>query len=324
MNIGQRLLTVTLASISLLILPVCAFAQIQKVIISYSSRGYVFVPAHVAVVKGFFREQGLEALMVQMRATVAVPALVNGDSHYALAGLPTLNAIVQGFPFRYLAILGEKSLHHLVARPEIKSPSDLRGKKLGVVRVGGQDHLQAEAILLAKGIDMKDVHLVTLGLDGPLRAEILKKGLVDAISVTPPESVRLQKEGFPIHGGPADVKQGNPSAGVAATEKRVREKPDEVKKVLRAIVRGLRFTHERRDETIPIMMEWLSQSRETAAESYGLMQPLLSRDGATSDNNLEFAVEAVKRTIGATKPVPLSQVRDFTILREVQKELGLR
>jgi hypothetical protein len=57
--------------------------------------------------------------MVQMRAPVAMPALVNGDTHYALAGLPTFNAIVQGLPFKFIAIMAEKSLHQLVARPEI-------------------------------------------------------------------------------------------------------------------------------------------------------------------------------------------------------------
>ena len=274
--------------------------------------------------KGFFKEEGLDALMVQMRAPVAMPALVNGDTHYALAGLPTFNAIVQGLPFKFIAIMAEKSLHQLVARPEIKSVMDLKGKRLGISRIGGQDHLQAEAILQAKGIEPKDIKLVNLGAEEPVRGEILRQGLVDVICVSPPHPMRLQKEGYQIVGGPKDLKQGPPSAGVSTTDMRLQSEREETKRVLRAIVRGLRFVRERQEETIPIMMQWLGQNRDIATESYELVAPLLSRDGATSDANLQYAIEAVKKTVGSAKSIPLSQVRDYSILREVQKELGIQ
>ena len=296
----------------------------EKTTISYSSRTYAFLPAEVAVVKGFFKEEGLEPVLIQMRSQVAVPALMNGDIQYTLTFGNILTAAIQGMPFKQLAVLTEKPLHHVVARLEIKTIADLRGKRVGTQRIGGSDHLAAEAILQAKGLDLKEVQFVTLGADEPVRVEMLKKGLVDAICVSPPGPVRLQKEGYNILGGPKDLKIGSPISAISITELRLKENRDQAKKILRATVRALRFIRERKDEVVPIMMQWLQQTREVAAESYDLIVPSFSPDGSVSDATYQFAVDARLRELKSDKRPPLAQFRDFSLLREVQKELAAR
>jgi ABC-type nitrate/sulfonate/bicarbonate transport system substrate-binding protein len=299
-------------------------AAADKTVISYSSRTYAFLPAQVAVAKGFFKEEALEPVLVQMRSQVAVPALMNGDIHYTLTFGNILTAAIQGLPFKQLAVLTEKPMHHIVARPEIKSMADLRGKRIGTQRIGGSDHLAAEAILQAKGLDLKEVQFVTLGADEPVRVEILKKGLVDAICVSPPGPMRLQREGYNILGGPKDLKLGSPIAGLSATDMRIKESRAEAKRALRAIVRGLRFVRDKKDEVVPIMMSWLQQTKEVAADSYDLIVPSFSADGGASDATYQFAIDTRLKALNSDKRVPLSQVRDFTLLREVQKELGIQ
>ena len=296
----------------------------EKTTISYSSRTYAFLPAQVAAVKGFFRDEGLEPVLIQMRSQVAVPALMNGDIQYTLTFGNILTAALQGMPFKQLAVLTEKPLHHVVARPEIKTIADLRGKRVGTQRIGGSDHLAAEAILQAKGLDLKEVQFVTLGADEPVRVEMLKKGLVDAICVSPPGPIRLQKEGYNILGGPKDLKIGSPIAAISITDSRLKENREQAKKVLRAVVRALRVVRERKDEVVPIMMQWLQQTREVAAESYDLIVPSFSADGSVSDATYQFAVDARLRELKSDKRPLLAQLRDFSLLREVQKELGAR
>ncbi len=122
-------------------------AQEEKVIISYSSRDFSFLPAHVAVTKGFFREEGLEPLMVQMRPPVAAPALINGEIQYTTTFGSTLNAIMQGLPAKLLAVITEKPPYYIVARPGITRVAELRGKKLAAQARGLSDRIAAEAIL---------------------------------------------------------------------------------------------------------------------------------------------------------------------------------
>ncbi|HEY6197968.1 MAG TPA: ABC transporter substrate-binding protein [Candidatus Binatia bacterium] len=296
----------------------------EKVLISYSSRTYAFLPAEVAAAKGFFRDEGIEPVLVQMRSQVAVPAMMNGDIQYTLTFGNIMTAALQGMPFKQLAVLTEKPLHHIVARPEIKTIADLRGKRLGTQRIGGSDYLAAEAILQAKGIDLKDVQMVTLGADEPVRVEMLKKGLVDAVCVSPPGPIRLQREGYNVVGGPKDLKVGSPISAISITDQRLKESREQAKRVVRAIVRGLRVVRERKDEVVPIMSRWLQQTKEVASESYDLILPSFSADGGVTDATYQFAVDARLKELKSDKRVPLSQLRDFSLLAEVQKELKLR
>jgi ABC-type nitrate/sulfonate/bicarbonate transport system substrate-binding protein len=295
----------------------------EKITISYSSRTYAFLPAQVAVVRGFFKDEDLDPILIQMRSQVTVPALMSGEVNYTLSFGNILTGAMQGMPFKIMAVLTDKPLHHIVARPEIKTIADLRGKRVGAQRIGGSDQLAAEAILQAKGLDLKEVQFVTLGADEPVRAEMLRKGLVDAICVAPPGPNRLAREGFNVLGGPKDLKIGSPISAVAATDSRIKNNRDETKKVLRAVVRGLRFIHERKEEVIPIMVKWLNQTPEVARDSYDLILPSFSPDGGTVAKTYEFAVDARRSTLKTDKDIPLSQVRDTSLLREVQKELRL-
>jgi ABC-type nitrate/sulfonate/bicarbonate transport system substrate-binding protein len=298
-------------------------AQDDKVIISYSSRDFSFLPGHVAVAKGFFKDEGLEPVMVQMRPPIAAPALTAGEIHYTTTFGSTLNAIMQGVPLKMLAVITEKSPYYIVARPGIKSVSELRGKKIAAQQRGLSDRVMAEAILEAKGVDLKEVQFVTLSGDLPVRMGALTSGLVDAVCLLPPGPVLLEKDGYRIIAGPNDVKLGVPTNGLTTTNQRLADKRTEARKVVRAMIRGLRFVRERRDDTVAIMAQWLSQKPDIAARSYDLIISGYSQDGATSDATWQALVDSRVQSVGLPRPSSLDQVRDFSLLREVQKELKL-
>src|SRR5207237_9370220 len=126
----------------------------DKVILSYSSRSYAFLPAQVAVARGFFKDENLEPLLIQMRSQVTVPALISGEVNYTLSFGNIIGSAMQGMPFKILAVLSDRPLHHIVARVDIKTIADLRGKRIGTERIGGSDHLAAEKLVEAKWCDL--------------------------------------------------------------------------------------------------------------------------------------------------------------------------
>lgn len=296
----------------------------DKVIISYSSRDFSFLPGHVAATRGFFKDEGLEPVMVQMRPPIAAPALMNGEIHYTMTFGSILNAIMQGMPAKMLGVITEKSPYYIIARPGIKTVAELRGKKIAAQQRGLSDRVMAEAILEANGVDLKDVQFVTISGDLPVRMGVLTGGLADAVCLIPPGPVLLEKEGYRIIAGPNDVKLGVPTNGLTATNQRLAEKRAEAKRVVRAMIRGLRFVRERRDETIAIMAQWLGQKPDIATRSYDLIVAGYSQDGGTSDATWQALIDSRVQTVGLPRPSSLDQVRDFTVLREVQKELKLR
>jgi hypothetical protein len=79
--------------------------------------------------------------------------------------------------------------------------------------------------------------------------------------------------------------------------------------------------HERKEEMIQIMSRWLIQTVDVARDSYDSILPSFGFDGGTSDKTFEFAIESRRATVRADKVIPLAQVRDLAILRELQKDL---
>jgi len=298
-----------------------ALAQ-EKVRISYSSRSYAFLPVYVAQANGFFRDENLDVELIQMRPGTSSAALYNGDVFATLTFGSTVAAIVSGFPLKIVAVLTVKPIHYLVARPEIQTVQDLKGKRLGVSQLLGTDEFAAHAILEALGLSPRDVKSIALG-DEAIRREALRRGMVDASAVAPPGPVHLAREGFRILGGPKDVKIGSPSAGLTVTEKNLKERPDLVRKLSRALLRGLRLIHDNGDATKKIMTQWLNLSPQVAADSYQLIIASFSLDGEADEMTLKSVIEARRKSGKVEKEIPLVQIVDFRLIREVRRELGL-
>lgn len=312
---------VPLASLlSVLLVAEAVFAQ-EKVRISYSSRSYSSLPAYIAEAGGFFRDEGLNVELIQMRPATSSPALYNGDVQATLTFGSTVGAIVSGFPFKIVAVLTEKPVHYLVAWPEIRTVQDLKGKRLGVSQLLGTDEFAAHAILEALGLNPREVKSIALG-DEAIRREALRKKLVEASAISPPGPVQLSREGFRILGGPKDVKIGSPSAGLAVTEKVLKERVDLVRKLDRAFLRALRVIHDNAEATKKVMVRWLDQSPQIAADSYDLIEASFSRDGEADEATLKAVIETRRKSGKVEKEIPLDQVVDFRLVRELRRELG--
>ncbi len=295
--------------------PGAAFsAQAQKVRLSYSSRSNSVTPFQVAAVKGFFKEEGLDVEMIQVNPRLGAMAVMNGDLDFTSTFGSTLRGVLQGLPLKFVAVSVKKSEHFLVARRDIKDVSELKGKKIAVSTLLGTDQIAAEEILRSKGFNPTLLQPLAVG-DAPLRAQALRTGLVDASSISSPHDLLLKDEGFNVLGGPEDVKYALPTSGLAVGHRFLQEKPQLIKQLLHALLKGHRFIFENRQETVNIMTRWLSQSPEMAEHSYQLSLVSLARNGEITDYEWERLTEGKK---------PLADVRDFTLLRQAQKELGIR
>jgi ABC-type nitrate/sulfonate/bicarbonate transport system substrate-binding protein len=286
----------------------------QKVRLSYSSRSNSVTPFQVAAVKGFFKEEGLDIEMIQVNPRLGAMAVMNGDLDFTSTFGSTLRGILQGLPLKFVAVSVKKSDHFLVARRDIKDVQDLKGKKIGVSTLLGTDQIAAEEILRSKGFNPAQLQILAIG-DAPVRAQALRAGIVDASSISSPHDMLLKDEGFNVLGGPEDVRYALPTSGVAVAHRVLQEKPQLIKQLLRALLKAHRFVFENKQETIQIMTRWLSQSPEVAAHSYQLALVSLARNGEITDFEWERLTEGKK---------PLADVRDFTLLRQAQKELGIR
>jgi len=206
----------------------------------------------------------------------------------------------------------------LVARPEFKSVAQLRGKKIGVSSFSGSVYSSTRAMLSAGGLDPdKDVVIIPMGRE-PIRLQALFSGSIDATPLPVPLHAVAEEKGFSLL---ADIegKFEVPFSGVTVTDRKLKENPDEVKRVIRAMVKAGLFFLNHRAESVALYMDWLKLSKNIAEKAYGRSIKTVSPDGLGKDSAIKNQLGLIKQTTG--KDVKPEDVIDFTLLRQVLAEL---
>ena len=296
----------------------------EKIRISVSG-GYnmIFLPAGVAQRKGFFKDEGLDADIVVMGAGPSIAALSNGDIDFTLLTGTVIRAAIRGLPVRLVAGLMTSSPHVLLARADIKSIKDLSGKKIGLAGFGDATHVLARIILARNGVDPdKEVQFVPLGPDSGRFAGLQQK-LADAVVTSPPWDFEGKKAGYNVLARAYEY-LNYPLSGVGLNAKSIQQNREQVKRTTRALIKASRFIRDNREEAAKVLMEWGKAKPEHAYASYDATVKVISHDGGIPEDGLKFLIEQAKRDAKITREVALSEIADFGILREIQKEIGLR
>lgn len=288
-------------------------AQAQKVRITISSRSNTSATYYVAASKGFFREEGMDAEIIQANPRLGVMALINGDVAFTGTFVSTVRGILSGFPLKVILVSFKKGVYYLIAHPSIKDIQDLKDKKLGVSSLRGSDHLVAEELLRSKGFNPAQLQPVVLG-DTSVRAQSVITGAVEVTALSPPHDLIAQKMGGKILAGPPET--GMPASGMITSDRLIKENSQMVKRALRAMLKANRFIEEDRQETIRILLQWVTQTPETAAHSYDTEFKSMLRDGIMNDADMENFLDRL-----SDKKRPLDEVRNFSLARQAWKEL---
>jgi NitT/TauT family transport system substrate-binding protein len=296
-------------------------AALEEVIIGYPSRSLTELPTHLALKKGFFRSEGLDVKLVQARSNILAAALASGSMAYITSVTTVLGGIMGGLPAKVIAGVTKNNPDFLMARPEIRSFAELKGKKLAVSGFGGASHQRLLIILTRAGLNPStDVTILSVG-DARLRLEQLRAGSIDATVLTAPNNFMAERAGFRSLGSSSEL-LALPAVGISTLERRLKEKPEEAKKVLRALLKGMRQMKERRDEAVATAMEWLGLDRELAERSYDIMLPNYSLDGRIDPASLQVSLDQLnQRRGGSSKALTPADVTDFSLLEQVLKEL---
>ena len=289
----------------------------ETVRIAYPSRGVTVLPLRIAQVQGFFHQERLEAELIQMRAGITLTALTTGDLDYGAPLDSLVRAAARGQPLKAVVSFVNKPMHYLVARPQIATVGELRGRTIALNSFGSAEQLTLYAILKSHGIDAekKEVQIVFLG-DSPVRLEALKRNIVDATMVLIPYVILATNSGLKVLGHAGSFMELS-TPGLGTTDRIVKQKPDQVRRVVRAVVKAMLFMRKNREESVRIIMSWLSLNRDVAEKSYDMALDSFSEDGSPSRKGLMTSIELA----GIKEDVPLSKVFDFSFLQEVHSEL---
>jgi len=308
----------------LLILLLCG-VQIQpadaKIIVGVSTVNVAFLPIYVTQDKGFFKDEGLDVLVVMFNAgTTNLQALIGGDVQIMAGGVPeTVLARASGIDIKNFWAISNVMPFQLYGGPNFKSLKEAKGKKFAISRFGSLSEFLTRSSIRQFGVDAKDVTMLQIGAT-PARFTALASGIVDATVLWFPVSQRAKSLGFNLL---FDLKEIYPewsNVGFIGREAWLGKEKEQVTKFLRAFQRGVRHTRENREDGIKALRKYVQMQAAEAAAGYDEYRESFPPDGRLLEKGIAVAIEQEAETGRVKKKFPPSEIIDSTFINLLGKK----
>jgi NitT/TauT family transport system substrate-binding protein len=274
--------------------------------------------------KGFLRDEGIDAEVIQMLGNLPIAALANGELDYNTVLNPSVRGAIQGLPIRVVACFDKGNQWVLVAGSNLKSVIELRGRTVAAGNRGQGPDTAGRRIVKHYGLEPdRDVKFTPGGSSDEGRLVSVQQGLVDATLIPIPLDLRARKLGLNILARAHEI-YTYAGGGLVTTTKKIKDKPEEIKRVIKAGIKASRYIKGNADGTIQVFMDLRRMDREIAATSYEFLSKAINEDGSLPEQGFRLLIEEVKESVKVTREISFNEVSDLSILREAQREIGIK
>ena len=248
-----------------------ARAASGEVVITHASMSTSAIPLWVTQRQNFFSKYGVKAQVVWVRGNPAqIATLASGDTQIAYGGATTaLAAAVGGKELKMVASLNSRETLDVVARPNIKQPEELRGKKFGIQSFGGGVWKTATVWLEHFGLDEKrdNIQMIVIG-DVTVLSQAVETGRIDATVVPGFLSRRLAEKGFDVSAA-RTRRDLLPSAWPSSSSRHLQQNPETLQNVMKALIEGMVFSASAKNKpaVIETIVKHFKLSDPAAADS---------------------------------------------------------
>ena len=244
--------------LALLTLALRSDAQ-DKISMGLSSVSGLHAAVWVAETRGFFRKHGIEAevIVTGQGGTAGISALLANDIQMVnSAGDVLVAAALRGGDTVMVASVVNKGLQRLVTKPDIKTPTDLNGKRVGVTRIGAVSHSVLLMMLQRWKMTVNDIQVLQLG-SSPNMLASLDKGGIEGGVLTIPSMFVAEDRGYRVLLDMADTDIFYLHTMVATTRHYIKNNRDKVLRFLRGYVEGIAFVKQNKKESLDIVKKKL-------------------------------------------------------------------
>ena len=213
----------------------------------------------VAETKGLFRKHGIdvEVIVTGQGGITGVSALLAGDIQVVnSAGDVLVTSTLRGADTVMIASVVNKGLQRLITKPDIKTPADLKNKRIGVTRIGAVSHSVLLMMLQRWKMSPNDVQVLQLGSSPSMLASMDKGGIEGAV-VTIPSMFVAEDRGYRVLLDMADTDIFYLHTMVATTRQFIKGNRDKTLRFLRGYVEGIAFVKQNKKESLDIVKKKL-------------------------------------------------------------------
>jgi NitT/TauT family transport system substrate-binding protein len=270
---------------------------------------------------GHFKRYGLDVELIHASSILALQALLAGEVAIAQSVTDAcVSANLGGADTVFIGAILDKPLYSFIVNSKIKTPQDLKGKRVGVTRFGATPDALARAMIKMWGLDPAvDVTLVQLNEMG-LLVQGLLSGVIDAAPISIPSNIRAKNLGFVEL---FDMTKMNKTyiTGTVVTRKRfIDGQHDIAKRFMKGFLEGMKTYLEDEEFSVRVIQKWTrSKNREEIREAYALQARHMLRVPRTSLEGVKTILEGLDR-IPAAKTAEPRRFVDSSLIDELEKE----
>ena len=252
-----------------------AVAQ-DKIRVGLSSVSALHGAMWVAEQKGLFRKHGIETeiIVTGQGATAGIGALLANDIQIASAGGDSLvNAALRGGETVMIAAGVNKGLNRIMVRSDVKTPADLKGRKIGATRIGAVSHSVLLMMLKRWNMSPTDVQVLQLG-SSPNMLQALDKGGIDGAVMTIPFVFIAEDRGFRVLVDLAETDIYYLHTMIASTRSYIKANRDNVLRFLKGFLEGIAYFKHNKKESLEIVRKKLrvnAEQERNLERSYDLL-----------------------------------------------------
>lgn len=295
-------------------------ADAQKLSSAYGALGGTFLPMWVTHDAGLFKKYGLDVDLVFVTGgSMAVTTIASGQTPIAGAGASMVPIAGSGADIVFIADMVDMP-YFLVARPEIKTKEDLRGKRAGISRFGSSSDFATRMALEALGlVPDRDVAILQIGAV-PDRFAAMENNIVQATVLTPPINLVAKKKGFSIIVNVSALGLKIPDSGLVTTRSYMKSNREIVRRYLMAYLEGIKVMKS----NPTLSMRSLSRyTRVTDAisleEAYRFYAGAVSERPYVDLPSVQKVIDFYKKGRPDMAKLKAEQIVDMSILREIDQ-----
>ncbi|MBI2849027.1 MAG: ABC transporter substrate-binding protein [Chloroflexi bacterium] len=295
--------------------------KLERLKLQLASKSAPFTNFYLGKEKGIYEQEGFDVEIIVIKASLTMAALLSGELDYSTQASGTMEAGLSGLPIKQIMGTRSKTLWRLIGGAGINSAADLKGKVVSVTSIGATEHYAIRESLRHLGLNPdKDVTFVAI--TGADAIAALKTGAVSGAGLISPFDFMAKDMGYKELAFTGDLLD-LPQNGMGTTDKKLKGNPDQVKKMIRATIKGMAYMKDHQDEGRAFLIKEFGLDPKLAPAVYKDLVDTLSLNGSVSDKELKATLDMSRATGRIKGEVSLEKGVDFTLLKEVQKDMKL-
>lgn len=269
-----------------------------------------------------FDKYGLDVDLVMITGGArSVAALLSGSSQFATGSATApLLAYARGSDVAILAASYNKFPYSIVVKPDIRSPNDLRGKRIGILNFGGSNDLALQLALKEWGLKRQEIDVI-VGGDAPTRLLSLTVGRVDATILSPPHLTSAVKAGYRVLVDMGEMRANFSQSTLYVRRGYLRENRDIVKRFLKAYSEAVRVLKTDRTRTLKVFAKRMRlEDSEILNATYDYFAPRFSFPPRVDMVGIKDTLDFYAATTPEVKGRNPQEFVDHSLLDELEKE----